>query len=259
MNAYDKFEELTCRELEKLTGSLNNTGNYSQENVRDITPDNVSENAQRIFASIAKNLFNHFYIQKGDVVFHFLEIEFYYYSDVHQDNNSKNLTPFVYKRKCNTPGALMIHSSGVDICFRSKYKENKPEEMTSWGGILIRSMLRIEKISPAGQEYSEDKAFGNKGVRKQIVAGPWDCCDALFDYSMPGNYPELKYSEKEYEINVCKTIRHNASQSTMMNAEYCFYDSEIEEYWKLERINPAMLTVQKNQYTAKSFTRKGIK
>lgn len=60
----------------------------------------------------------------------------------------------------------------MDLCFKSD---------NGYGGILIRSLLRIE------------------GKEQSVVTGPWDCCYALINY-MGGSenvFPKLTYGEEK--------------------------------------------------------------
>ena len=105
------------------------------------TIGNVNEdNAQKIFADIATELFEHCFIKQGEAVkYKFLEVEFYFWSEAHKDNKldneGKKEVPFVYPRNNTQPAQYLVHASGMDLCFKSD---------NGYGGILIRSLLRIE-------------------------------------------------------------------------------------------------------------------
>lgn len=179
------------------------------------------ESAQAVFYNIAKQLFQHYYIEQGDVKYLFLEIEFYYHSRVHPDHIK------VYDRKCDEAGKFLIHSSGVDICF-----ENKDE---AYGGILLRHLLRIDKD-------------GNRSV----VAGPWDCCLALFNYTDKDNAPILRWQEKtDYMAEVKETTRYNAGDTAA--TKYCFYNkayhNQENDHWTIDcRYDPIMKNHNKRPY-----------
>lgn len=142
------------------------------------TIGNVNEdNAQKIFADIATELFEHCFIKQGEAVkYKFLEVEFYFWSEAHKDNKldneGKKEVPFVYPRNNTQPAQYLVHASGMDLCFKSD---------NGYGGILIRSLLRIE------------------GKEQSVVTGPWDCCYALINY-MGGSenvFPKLTYGEEK--------------------------------------------------------------
>ncbi len=216
MIAYQRFDELTHTRLESICDE---------------------KSADKAFEEIATQLFNHFFLQKGEVCFRFLEIEFYYHSGKHPDLRDDG-SLFVYERDCHTPGAFLIHPSGVDLCFRSQISIDNMgnKQMVCGGGILLRCLLRIDN------------------GRETIVAGPWDCCDALFNYSTPDNYPELRYAEKSFQIRLEKTARYHAP-AISKNKRYCFYDAAIEEKWQLNRFDTRLLSEKKNTYPAKPFRR----
>lgn len=196
--------------------------------------DREGVQADVVFRDIAENLFKHCVIRKGEETFRFLEIEFYYHSDKHPDD-------FVYPRNCSVAGSFLIHSSGVDICFKNV------DERT-YGGILIRHLLRIDE-----------------GQSKAVVAGSWDCCDALFDYSNEAVHPYLAEADNDFDAtNLKSTSRFNA-KGNMPEKHYCFYDAGYklrdandwgENATAFERYNPTMKTRQKNTYNSKPWNRK---
>lgn len=191
------------------------------------------ENALSIFKDIAENLFKHYVIRKGNEKFRFLEVEFYYHSYSHPDD-------FVYNRRCDKEGDFLIHSSGVDICFKNEEQNN------TYGGILLRHLLRIE------------------GINKSVVAGPWDCCDAIFNYTDQANYPYLWREDRDFnEQNLGNTYRFNA-KGNMAERPYCFYDKsyiidECNEWGEkgipFLRYNPTLKETGKNRYSSKPWNR----
>lgn len=199
----------------------------------------AEDEAQGIFSEVAEFLFTKCMIKKGDEIFRFLEIEFYY-------NNPNHVDTFVYKgRQCHVPGAFLIHDSGVDICFANQNND------TAYGGILLRHLLRTDK----------------DGTRS-VVTGPWNCCDALFNYTDGKTFPRLCLADQPYtHVDLHTTIRCNAG-GNRPDAPYCYYDKQFvrtdvnkwgEANIKFPRFNPTTLGTAVNTYTARPWLRQTIK
>lgn len=141
---------------------------------------NMSEIKTR-FKEIANILFKDFHIEKGDVRYDFLEVEFYFFSKEHPD--------FITYPRNTKAGEWFFHISGVDISFESKKEKREGKEIAIFGGgILVRSILK------EGQK---------------VIAGPYKCVDELFDKfdafsTNLENFPILKPNEqKVMEIESC--------------------------------------------------------
>ena len=89
------------------------------------TIGNVNEdNAQKIFADIATELFEHCFIKQGEAVkYKFLEVEFYFWSEAHKDNKldneGKKEVPFVRQGIFRN---FLLHQKnpGVKLSYRIK-------------------------------------------------------------------------------------------------------------------------------------------
>lgn len=199
-----------------------------------------SAKPESIFADIAKELFSNYCIKQGNIEYRFLEIEFYYYSPKHQDLKEDGKTPFVYKRQCDNAGAFFLHNSGVDICF----KNEKSEEQQYYGGILIRTLLRIEKTK--------------EGNKYMVVCGPLDCCSALFNYTDSINFPKIDKLSESNEIIPKSAKRYNV-KGNFKDKKYCFYHNEANQVdWcykgeKLARYNPETKNINEIKYNAKPW------
>ncbi|MGR5574816.1 hypothetical protein [Bacteroides thetaiotaomicron] len=193
------------------------------------TMEDVNEvNAQKVFSDIANDLCKNCCIVQGNVTYEFLEVEFYYWSEKHQDNktiydrNKQPITkPLVYKRRNDQPGRFLIHSSGIDICFGT-------ENENCYGGMLIRTLLRTDKD-------------GNKTV----VMGPWDCCDAIINYTGGSSDIHTRIIKKEPQnplVDLKETIRCNLPKGCNFDdKEYGFYNkayySKEKDCWKYNDID----------------------
>ena len=160
-------------------------------------PVEASQEAIRSrFALLAEALFRDFQIEKGGEVYDFLEIEFYFWNAVHQDE-------ITYRRQCPA-GMWYFHSSGVDISFAS--------DSNRYGGILLRSVVRVAS-------------------EPEIIAGPLRLVDHLFDYwDMTGDetffQPRLVLkSQPDASCLIETTPRKiaNPKQSQFFAAPYCYY------------------------------------
>lgn len=220
--------------------------------------------AQEQFERIAKELMvNYGILQKDmpsisnstrmvDVEYRFLEIEFYYVSENHKDIKA-NGSPFVYPRNCLKGGTFLLHSSGVDICFKGRVSE-KIEECNG-GGILIRAMLRTELSH--GQRMDDTTT---------IVAGPWDCADALFNYTGISSFPTIiPLEEKEKEKDIRFSERYHVKGKTtneFAERKYCAYNEHYHKgnTWyasqKLKRYDASCIGYKANDYAPKPWDRK---
>jgi len=201
--------------------------------------------SQASFDALARQLFSHYVIKRGEIEFRFLEVELYYFGPNHQDwRDVDKKVPFVYERYCDQIGTFFHHQSGVDICFAGKVTADGTD--SDGGGILIRSLLRKE------------------GNQESVVTGPWDCADALFQYLTPVSVPLLTYIDKDLcsANDICHTKRCNAN--CMKDAEefLCFYDNRYVSNGKwsnlnhieLERYSTTKKCCIKNTYNNKPWT-----
>lgn len=215
------------------------------------------------YKELAAELMGNFYIRQGGVVYYFLEIEVYYYSPEHEDKieilekkrfieNGRSVAkitgtgrykPFVYQRNVNEKdaGCFLLHDSGVDICFSGKV-DHADTINSKGGGILIRTLLRID---------GEDMSY---------VSGPWDCRDALFNYTSKECYPELVYSKGIVkDLALGQVWRCNANgELDRQGALYAFYNSNhvAEGKWKCgKRYDPLRISKEKESYSNKPWDR----
>ncbi|MBP1615403.1 MAG: aguA 2 [Bacteroidetes bacterium] len=185
------------------------------EKLLDLSELASDEEVKNRFEQLATILFENHHIQKGDVLYDFLEIEFYYYSREHIDI-------ITYPRTANA-GEWFFHMSGVDITFKSKseYRKepnSKVAEGDFFGGILIRSLQRHEK-----------------GISK-IITGPYNCMDDLFDkfnaLDIPQNFPCVVRNEF-IGMSVLKTTRwippFNTNNDEDNNKKYEIFKSRYSD------------------------------
>ena len=92
-------------------------------------PEVPKEFIQKEFKKLADGVMNHLCILNGKYEYHPIEIEFYVYTEDHQDIH-------VYPRNAEKPCDLFFHLSGMDICFESSMETGR------FGGILIRALER---------------------------------------------------------------------------------------------------------------------
>lgn len=160
-------------------------------------PVEASQEAIRSrFALLAEALFRDFQIEKGGEVYDLLEIEFYFWNAVHQDE-------ITYRRQCPA-GMWYFHPSGVDISFAS--------DSNRYGGILLRSVVRV-------------------APKPEIIAGPLRLVDHLFDYwDMTGDdvsfQPRLVLKSQPDASCLIETAPRkipDPKQSQFFTAPYCYY------------------------------------
>ncbi|MDR1644760.1 MAG: hypothetical protein LBS05_02890 [Tannerellaceae bacterium] len=133
------------------------------------------EKPESRFEEIANDLFHHYHIRKSKDTYDFLEIEFYYYTGKHKD--------VITYRRTSPPGYWFFHQSGVDITFAS-------EEGKSYGGILIRSLLKNGET---------------------VIAGPLKCKRDLFDrfdaFEEKGEFPLIEKKKETTPKQIIQTQR----------------------------------------------------
>ncbi len=163
-------------------------------------PESISkEEMQGIFANIADQLFNRYEIVKGNKIYDFLEIEFYYYSKNHPDN-------VVYHHNVKL-GRWHTHLSGMDI---SLYQHD-----LAYGGILIRSIIDEE---------------GN------VINGPLSSLFCLFNdidvYGNSENLPIICLKAKKKNIKLASTSRYHIMSGEFEKKDYRFFNPSSLIKWK---------------------------
>jgi len=144
------------------------------------------DNYDSFFAEIAKELMCNYVIQKGDIEYQIIEIEFYLYTPNHKDI-------ITYPRETDA-GMWFFHQSGVDITFKSEnieFADKKKKnalmqgngDKAVFGGILIRGIKRI----------NDNEFFGGP---QKCVYELWDQFDA---FGSTTDYPRLKYTKRDFE------------------------------------------------------------
>ena len=174
---------------------------------RPIYDDEISDDTLK---KIAEGIICNSYINNGsDTKYIPIEIEFYYHSPrlpFKQDENYEK-DHITYPRDIQESGKLLYHYSGIDICFQSK---NSEKEKIEFGGILIRSLLKIK----------------DNNEEKEIIYGPLCCKDVLLNEAK--EFPSLEYpADKRNEYNLIASKRVGISnENTNLNLRY--YAKEYE-------------------------------
>jgi hypothetical protein len=147
-----------------------------------------------------------FCIRKGNDIYYFAEIEFYYHSEKHKDIKDNGKDTNVYLRTANV-GEWFTHLSGVDIAFESDGKQK-------YGGILIRSL------------YNADD-------EKKSVFGPLKTMIMLFNHT---GFDEHDYSKRPFIIPKEGSYIPDVQATTRFNiqgdAKYRFFDGNPAIKWR---------------------------
>lgn len=191
--------------------------------------DGKNVNFQDKCLEIAKELFCNYCINCGETEYYFAEIEFYYYEKGKWDKDWNKVT---YERNGYNAGELFYHLSGVDICFESKYDNDK----AYFGGILIRA---IKEISDKNND---------------IIAGPLTCKDVILNKCKKGNMPKLSIiSHNSHKRNLTPKATYRALGKDALEKHIdkpynlCFFDASKENNW-----NPTKFRYDKNGGKIKS-------
>lgn len=226
-------------------------------NEKDIRQQSIEHE----FSLIATELMEHYCIlQKNiflpnrlaspiDVEYRFLEIEFYYINPNHPDTKEDGKTPFPYPRNCAKGGVFFLHSSGTDICFKGKVGNTLEECSEGGGGILIRTLLRTEIIDKQRRENT-------------IVTGPWDCADALFNYTDHNSFPQIVPLQEVHNNLKLRWAKRCNALGVYKDKEYCAYNAfyQTGNQWgygntSFRRYDPLSTTMKANNYTFKPWNR----
>jgi hypothetical protein len=125
---------------------------------------NIVDETENGFKKIANTLFHECAIQTHKALYRFVEIEFYWQSQSHNDVST-------YDRRHVDPktGDWFFHYSGVDIALRN-------ENTRGYGGILIRSIYDLDtKLIVKGplvcmmKLFSETSAF-SESIKTKIIS-----------------------------------------------------------------------------------------
>ncbi len=164
----------------------------------------IPEISNDTLEKIAKGIICNSYINNGsDTKYIPIEIEFYYHSPRLPFKQGENYEKdhITYPRDILETGKLLYHYSGIDICFKSK---NCKKERPEFGGILIRSLLKIK----------------DNNEEKEIIYGPLCCKDVLLNEAK--EFPSLEYpADKRNEYNLIASKRVGISnENTNLNLRY---------------------------------------
>lgn len=190
-----------------------------------------------IFDAIATKLFNEYRIKKGNNIYNFLEIEFYYYEENHKD-------VITYKREIEG-GHWFFHASGLDISFKSSYKDRDLIN-SFYGGILIRSLLKVNEI---------DKIY-------EIITGPQKCCWELFDsfnaFSInPHDYPVIENKSDGKNLAFHKTKRwitiKKDKAKIRFDKDYETYEAFLSHPYRYFIEHPALKKINTSHYKARPW------
>lgn len=221
-----------------MENSLNDKELIDLLDVRKILEDTKCS-IDEIFECIAKRLFQEYYIKKGGNKYEFLEIEFYYYSENHEDI-------ITYPRSIKG-GKWFFHDSGVDISFASKCentdlssKTRKPEK-DYFGGILVRSLLKN----------------GEK-----LITGPQRCTWFLFDFidaftPLEEDLPIITRDVDRKDVIVTKTTRYIPVKidkaQERFGDNYPNFDEYQQKAYRFYIEHPKWNDIKKSDYSARPW------
>jgi len=159
----------------------------------------------RSFERISKELFNNYSIKINESVFHFTEIEFYYFHEgINIDNNT-------HPHKLSI-GKWRGHNQGLDITF-----DSNNEHPYSDGGILIRGIKQVEPIT--------DKPYVN-GSRRVI----FKIFESLNDVMTINSGVYLVKLQTPLDRKIFRTSRQNLKEETYKDSKYRYFTEQ--EDWR---------------------------
>ena len=167
---------------------------FSLLNIDSSSHDGIEKSFERI----SKELLNNYSIRINDFIFHFTEIEFYYYyKGIHEDENThEHNLPF---------GKWRCHNQGLDITFESTN--------ISDGGILIRG---IKQINP----FLEEPYINGS---RRVLFKLFECMKDVFTTNS-GLFIEKLPNPLNQEIY--RTSRQGIKQDTYINSKYRYFTEQ---------------------------------
>ena len=164
----------------------------------------AKERIPESFEKIAKDLFSQYELKIGKDAFELVEIEFYYFSDNHQDG-------FVHVHEISEAGRLRLHGAGLDITFASNSDE--------YGGILIRSIKNIQTgVYTNGPILSADKLILSISLFEE----------SSFKLEKKTEVKELNGFMKGIRVGLKNPKKETSHNETFRQAEYRFITDLVE-------------------------------
>ncbi len=136
INARCNFRETLNKKLDIPHGD---TDGLIKDKMNFTIKTDSFDDVQKSFTSIANELINEHELKINDKVFQFIDIEFYFFNNVHKDGFTMS-----HNRKL---GEFEAHRYGIDISLGNS--DN------SYGGILIKSLLHETRIISKSQIKNE--------------------------------------------------------------------------------------------------------
>lgn len=114
---------------------------------------NEKVNYEAVFEKCATKLIKNYGLKYGDVIYNFVELEFYFY------DNEKHPDPYVHMNELQQKfKKFYYHGSGIDITFGNG---------TNYGGILIRGIKINNNEYINGPLNSINRIFQNQKITQQ--------------------------------------------------------------------------------------------
>lgn len=159
------------------------------------------------FENISKTLFFNYEFRVNNSVFHFTEIEFYYYHESqHPDKNT-------HEHSIKSNGRWRGHNQGLDMTFQST-------EMSD-GGILIRGLKRVQPEV----EYINGS--------RRVIFKLFSCFNDVL--SMNSGFYLVKLSESLHREKIFRTSRQGITQPTFLDSKYRYF-TEFDK-WDIRDIS----------------------
>lgn len=185
-------------------GIINSLDEFKNELKLIHDKKNSVKEFQDIFNPMAKFALTNLAIKVGNIKYYLLEIEFYYCNKRLEEEETFKRT---YRRECKAE-EFFLHYSGLDICFATS------EDKDSYGGILIRSVLKHE------DDNKEDV----------IISGPLKCANEIINQCFKSKkkaYPEIVYDQSRIKGDIWATIRQGIETSAKFETLRDNYNKHI--------------------------------
>ena len=195
---------------------------------------------------IAESILNDYYLKLDGDLWNIVELEFYLYTDSHQD-------PFVHKHSIDklplyTTGQLRSHESGIDIAISNA-------NINSYGGILLRTIkkedsleliegpINVQKaiIKNMGDINNSSVQFVNRKLRKNDKVyqtprvGLYPKKDIIMEQQLSFLFEESRFftncnlSNEKYIIALSYQNSENCNNASLDPSTWKKYKEDFEE------------------------------
>lgn len=165
------------------------------------------------FHKIAKFLINEHNLEVGNSIYQLSNIEFYYYNEkLHRDENCHSLKYKRAKIRQLLNSEWYVHKESINEKFRRKGIDFTCGDGESYGGILIKEVIRIEDNKKLSQSKFVDELI--------CVLKPKDSDEFIKMIEEQNELTFIKSDQKNLRIEKCPRV--GLAKATYKDSFYAF-------------------------------------